>query len=236
MFQIDTADATGTPPAKPAVGTPGWFRAKNPAQGYSGTTLTAWWLNMVQAELMAVLTAANIAPSKSDDGQLAAAIQAIALATGGGRECVLADQKASGTPGGTFTAGAWTDRVIGEISDPWAACTVTGGVTIGLAPGTWDVDILVPGHRCGLHQARLRDVADEATALLGSTARSPISDDVTTVSHIRGVLTVSGAVARSYRIQHRCGTTRATDGLGAAASFGSGEVYTQAVFRRLSAA
>jgi hypothetical protein len=235
MFSIDTDDAVGTPPAKPAVGTPGYFRSKNPAAGIIGTRLPAWYLNMLQAELMAVLDLAGIAPDKADDGQLADAIQAIALATGGGRVVSLQDQKASGTDGGTFTAGSWVDRAVAEISDVWSLGSVTGGVTIGLSPGTWEFEIAAPAYRCGTHQARLYNVTDEAVVAVGQSAISPISDDASTVSHIAGVLTIAGLSWKSFKIQHRCGTTRATDGLGKACSFGT-EVYTQAVFRRLSAA
>lgn len=235
MFRIDTDDATGTAPAKPAAGTPGYFRSKNPALGIVGTRLPAWWLNMLQAELMGVLDLAGISADKADDGQLADAIQAIALATGGGRVVLLQDQKSSGTDGGTFTAGSWVDRAIAEISDVWALASVTGGVTIGLAPGTWEFEVAAPAHRCGTHQARLYNVTDEAVAAVGISAISPTSDDASTVSHISGVLSIAGPSWKSFKIQHRCGTTRATDGLGKACSFGT-EVYTQAVFRRLSAA
>ena len=42
-----------------------------------GTILPAWWLNQVQAEILAVLHAAEIDPNKADAGQLKAAIKAM---------------------------------------------------------------------------------------------------------------------------------------------------------------
>ena len=42
-----------------------------------GTILPAWWLNQVQAEILAVLRAAEIEPNKADTGQLKAAIKAM---------------------------------------------------------------------------------------------------------------------------------------------------------------
>ena len=42
-----------------------------------GTILPAWWLNQVQSELLAVLTAAGIRPDKAKTNQLADAIKQI---------------------------------------------------------------------------------------------------------------------------------------------------------------
>ena len=42
-----------------------------------GTILPAWWLNQVQAEILAVLRGAEIEPNKADTAQLKAAIKAM---------------------------------------------------------------------------------------------------------------------------------------------------------------
>ncbi len=46
-----------------------------------GTILPAWWLNQVQSELLAVLTAAGIQPDKANSGQLLEAIKKVAPKT-----------------------------------------------------------------------------------------------------------------------------------------------------------
>lgn len=51
------------------------FTEGNPISGVPATEVTDDWLNSVQRELLAVLAAASIAPSKFDDAQLLAAIQ-----------------------------------------------------------------------------------------------------------------------------------------------------------------
>lgn len=76
MFKID---GPGTVPEKPGRGvlgaSAGWF---NQTPGTSpGTVLRAEWLNMLQAEILAVLTAAAMDPDKADDGQILKAIQKI---------------------------------------------------------------------------------------------------------------------------------------------------------------
>ena len=51
-----------------------------------GTILPAWWLNQVQSELLAVLTAADIRPNKSQPNQLLAALNKLAVVTTGNQE------------------------------------------------------------------------------------------------------------------------------------------------------
>ncbi|WP_308030487.1 pyocin knob domain-containing protein, partial [Neisseria lactamica] len=60
-----------------------------------GTILPAWWLNQVQSELLAVLTAAGIQPDKSQHNQLLTALNRLAVVTTANQE--IAGQK-------TFTA------------------------------------------------------------------------------------------------------------------------------------
>ena len=60
-----------------------------------GTILPAWWLNQVQSELLAVLTAADIRPDKSQPNQLLAALNKLAVV-------ITANQEITGQK--TFTA------------------------------------------------------------------------------------------------------------------------------------
>ncbi|WP_118817676.1 pyocin knob domain-containing protein [Neisseria lactamica] len=62
-----------------------------------GTILPAWWLNQVQSELLAVLTAADIRPDKLQSNQLLAALNKLAVVATG-------DQTVNGQK--TFTAAA----------------------------------------------------------------------------------------------------------------------------------
>lgn len=74
MFKIDGAGTVADKPARTVLGAfPGWF---NQTPGTSpGTVVTGEWLNMMQAEISAVLSAASIAPDKADDAQLLKALQ-----------------------------------------------------------------------------------------------------------------------------------------------------------------
>jgi hypothetical protein len=76
-------------PTPTAAGSPGWFTEGDTVTGTAPTILTADFLNLLQDELIAVLAAASIAPSKTTRNQVASAIQTmIAAAQGNGKPAV----------------------------------------------------------------------------------------------------------------------------------------------------
>lgn len=75
MHKIDTiGTAVAAPSPKPVGDTVGWFWEGNPALGQSATHVSADWLNSVQAELLAVIEAAGLTPTKGVNNQLLAAL------------------------------------------------------------------------------------------------------------------------------------------------------------------
>jgi hypothetical protein len=76
MYQIDSSGSVIAQPTPAAAGTPGWFTGGNPATGTPATILDADWFNALQAELLAILSAASITPVKGTNNQVLAAIQA----------------------------------------------------------------------------------------------------------------------------------------------------------------
>ena len=78
-----------------------------------GTILPAWWLNQVQSELLAVLTAAGIQPDKSQPNQLLAALNKLAVVTTGNQE--IAGDKTF-TAAATFKAGAFVADSVGDFA------------------------------------------------------------------------------------------------------------------------
>lgn len=75
MFRIDTTGAVTVLPAMTALGTPGFFTEGAPALGTSATVVSADWLNSIQEEMMAFLTAAGIAPVKGTNNQVLTAVK-----------------------------------------------------------------------------------------------------------------------------------------------------------------
>ena len=77
MFLIDTDQAVAEMPAPAGLGAlSGWFTDDAPGSS-DGTVCSADWLNMLQAELLAILAAAGIAPSKAVTNQVLTAIRAL---------------------------------------------------------------------------------------------------------------------------------------------------------------
>ena len=78
-----------------------------------GTILPAWWLNQVQSELLAVLTAAGIRPDKSQPNQLLAALNKLAVVTTGNQD--IGGSKTF-TAAATFKAGAIVADSVGDFN------------------------------------------------------------------------------------------------------------------------
>lgn len=78
MRRIFDPTAAASLPAVPTLaGVDGFFTGGNPTGGVPATRVRAWWLNMVQEELIALLTAAGITPNVASNAQVLAALQAM---------------------------------------------------------------------------------------------------------------------------------------------------------------
>jgi hypothetical protein len=77
MFRIDNTTAVGTLPVAAAPIVPGYFTDGNPSTGVAATIVDAWWCNMLQEEILTVISAAGITPNKAAHNQLYLALQAL---------------------------------------------------------------------------------------------------------------------------------------------------------------
>ena len=82
MFRIDNSSAVAALPVAAAPITPGYFTDGNPGTGVPATIVDAWWCNMLQEEILTVVAAAGITPSKSAHNQLYLALQTLYTASG----------------------------------------------------------------------------------------------------------------------------------------------------------
>jgi hypothetical protein len=92
---------------------------------------------------------------------------------------------------------------------------------VTLAAGTYRLRGSAPAFAVGGHQARWQNVSDGVTVLIGSVE---YADTVQTRSIVAGRFTISAS--KTFELQHRCETTRATDGFGVAGNFDT-EVYAE---------
>ncbi|RQV20674.1 hypothetical protein DF039_12625 [Burkholderia cenocepacia] len=95
MFRTDQNTAVTALPVPAPAGTPGFFTGGNPATGQAATIVDADWLNMIQEELISILTAAGIAPSKVTYGQVLAALEVL-FANASGNPNALFQVKTAG--------------------------------------------------------------------------------------------------------------------------------------------
>lgn len=147
----------------------------------------------------------------------------------------LEDQKAANTASGGFTTGAYRTRTLNtEVTDSNNDCSLSSD-QITLAAGTYDCLITCPAVFVSSHKARLRNVTDTTTVLVGTSAYAPIvsaSDGSQTESIIRGRFTIGAS--KALEVQHACTVTRATNGFGVQSNLTEIEVYCVAEFWRVS--
>jgi hypothetical protein len=77
MFRIDDPSAASQMPTPEAAGTPGFWTEGNPTTGVPATLERASWFNSIQEELMSILTAGGVTPSKTTYNQVLTALQAL---------------------------------------------------------------------------------------------------------------------------------------------------------------
>lgn len=139
----------------------------------------------------------------------------------------LADEKSSGTAGGTFTSGSWVKRTLNvEKSDAGGHCTLSNS-QFTLEAGTYRFSASAPAIACNEHKLRLQNVTDGTTILIGKSSYTagvyPINALLT------GRFTISSS--KTFELQHKCASTRNTDGLGLATSLDT-EVYAEVVLEK----
>ena len=136
---------------------------------------------------------------------------------------IIVDQKSSGTDGGDFNSGAWRDRDLNtELSDSNSIVSISANA-FTLSAGTYVIEWSCPAFVVNQHQTRLYDVTGATVVATGMNCYADSTDSVNNVSLGSAVHTILGN--NSYKIQHRCANTKASNGFGVSNSFGT-ETYT----------
>ncbi|MCW8988290.1 MAG: hypothetical protein OQK75_11555 [Gammaproteobacteria bacterium] len=151
------------------------------------------------------------------------AITAAKLSTGqfGGDYIKLSDVKTNTTVPQTATASTWNTRDLNtEDSDTSGHCTISSN-QFTLAAGTYTIMASAPAYACNVSQARLRNISDSTTTLLGTSEHAASGIGVSNRSLIVGQFTI--ASSKIFEIQHYVGTSTQ---MGNPASTGTSEIYT----------
>jgi len=140
----------------------------------------------------------------------------------------IQDQKTQNTAGGTFTSGAWQTRTLNTIISDTVGIASLAANQVTLQPGTYRCFITCPAVNVQAHQARLQNITDGATLLVGTTEWTfATANGAVTRSVIIGRFGLPSA--KVLAVQHQAGATFAAQGFGLAANFTT-EVYTIAEF------
>lgn len=153
---------------------------------------------------------------------------------GTNRIAYVKDVKAANTAGGGFTSGAWQTRDLNTLEGDTSFISNASNQFTLTQAGTYHIEAYAPAYDVDLHKIKLRNISDSTDDIIGSSEYAGISsaDTSQTVSILKGVITI--ASSKTFEIQHRSSTTRATDGFGLASNFGVSEVYTVVKVTRVS--
>jgi len=141
------------------------------------------------------------------------------------------DEKTSGTHGGTFTKDIQQTRTLNTVLTNQISGAALSSNQITLPAGTYFIDATSPGDQVDNHKARLYDITNSATLIVG-TSEDTSSTQGTTRSMVKGFITLVGSTVTE--LQHFCQTTHNTEGFGAATSSGDVEVYAEIIIRKMS--
>ena len=139
---------------------------------------------------------------------------------------IFRDEKTTGTAGGTLTSGAWQQRVLNTTHYSGGAeitLAGTGGAnTFDCTSGKYRAQCAMPIFNVDIAQARLYNVTDSSVVSYGAAVSVNIGEGDTLF--VDCIFTI--ASTKTFRLECQGRTTRATDGMGIAAGFGSTEIYS----------
>jgi len=125
---------------------------------------------------------------------------------------LFVDQKTAGTPGGTFTSGAWRTRTINtELYNNLTSASLSSN-QITLGAGDYVITSRATAYKVNRHATRLYDVSNTAVLVSGSSEYAALNDSHTSQSSLKFYLSL--AVPTIISVQHLGQNTRASDGFG----------------------
>jgi len=139
------------------------------------------------------------------------------------RFATISDVKSSGTAGGSFTSGAYQTRTLNTLVDSTGIVTSLASNQFTLPAGTYYMDAWAQAKDVNTHKLRIRNITDSTDVANGVPVTSNSTAGEIGVAFARAEVVITSS--KVFEVQHRCLTTRATDGFGGPATFGDNEVY-----------
>lgn len=144
--------------------------------------------------------------------------------------CYIKDVKANGTNGGTATSGSWERRDLNTVSGSCSFVSLSSN-QVTLSSGTYRVRASAPALGVGQNKIKLRNTTDSTDTLIGTQEYADNTNLGTSRSVITGRFSISSS--KTYEIQHRVATTKATNGYGNNSNFGVDEIFTEVEITKL---
>jgi hypothetical protein len=153
-----------------------------------------------------------------------------AASSGGGGAAdfiLLQHQEATSVTGGTATAGDWYTRTLNtEVEDAGGHCTLSSNqFTLAAGTYTYHITAIVNDSSVAGSQIRLYNDSDSSVVQLGHSNRNLDNEKCS----LFGQLTI--ASSKTFELQYRVTTTRATNGLGFSVSWGTNVYATVALWK-----
>ena len=136
---------------------------------------------------------------------------------------LICDQKGANDSGGTFSANTTVTRDLNtEIIDADGIVSIAGN-QFTLQAGTYFIRASAPAFFVQRHIAWLHNETDGAVVQYGTGEYAEAVNGCSTRSFISAKTTISSA--KNFRIKHRCGVTRNSNGLGVSSEYNQ-SIYT----------
>ena len=145
---------------------------------------------------------------------------------------IFNETQASGTAGGTFTSGSYVKRTLNTtVVNNITGCSIASSV-VTLPAGTYSVFATSPAFSVNDNKCRLRNTTAGTDLAIGNSSYSSSADSTLVLGTIQTCFTL--AASTNIELQHRCASTKASNGFGVQTSFGDSEIYSQITIIRVA--
>jgi len=141
------------------------------------------------------------------------------------------DQKANNVDGGSFTSGDWRKRDLNTVVYNSISGASLSSNEITLPAGTYLIEGYATANLVANHLTQIRDTSDSSVLIVGVNATSNTNLFNNALSNIKGKISL--AATTTIELVHRCSSTKATTGFGYANDFGSTNVYSDLIIRKV---
>ena len=145
---------------------------------------------------------------------------------------IFNETQASGTAGGGFTSGSYVKRVLNTtVVNNITGCSIASSV-VTLPAGTYLIRGEAPALQVNNHKVKLQNTTAGTVIRTGTPTYADSASGGANSSYVTTVVTF--AVTTTIELQHRCTTTKTTNGLGVGAGYGDDEVFAVLQIARIA--